>query len=239
MEQAAQAVKRFYKQALVTRLGDDRFGIMLDSRPVKTPSKALLAVERLRLAEAIAGEWADQGDTVNPHAMPFTGLANAVIDIVAPDPAAFGRGIASYAESELLCYRATDDQADLTARQEQVWGPVLAWARTRYDIGFTVVAGVMHQPQPGQSLTRLRDAVLAQSVWTLAALQPIITITGSCVLGLAIAEGHLAGEAAFDIAHLDELWQAEQWGEDHFALQTREAHRTEMLAAVRFLELCR
>ena len=36
---------------------------------------------------------------------------------------------------------------------------------------------------------------------------------------------------------IDELWQEEQWGADYFALQTRDAHRADMMAAVRFLEL--
>ena len=232
-------MKRFYKAASVAPLADGQFGITLDGRPVRTPSKAMLALDHAPLAAAIAQEWQDQGETVNPHAMPLTGLANAVIDRIAPDPVAFGSGLAAYAESELLCYRATDEQADLAARQEQLWGPVLAWARVRYDIGFTLVAGVMHQPQPLETLTRLRDAVLAQSLWTLAALSPIVTITGSCVIGLAITEGQVGGDTGFDLAHLDELWQAEQWGEDHFALQTRDAHLADMRAAVRFLGLCR
>lgn len=232
-------MKRFYKAASVAELPDGRFGITLDNRPVKTPAKVLLALDHSALANAIAREWHDQGETINPHAMPLTGLANAVIDRVAPDRCAFGAGLAAYGETELLCYRATGDQADLAERQEHLWGPVLAWAQARYDIGFTLVSGVMHQPQPAQTLARLREAVLGQTAWALAALSPIITITGSCVLGLAVAEGHLDGEAAFDLAHLDELWQAEQWGEDHFAVQTRDAHRADMLAGVRFLELTR
>ncbi len=44
---------------------------------------------------------------------------------------------------------------------------------------------------------------------------------------------------AFDLAHLDELWQAELWGEDDFALATRAAHRRDFIAACQFLELLR
>jgi chaperone required for assembly of F1-ATPase len=57
------------------------------------------------------------------------------------------------------------------------------------------------------------------------------------VIALAVAEGQLKPDAAFDAAHLDEVWQAEQWGEDYFATETRNAHRTDFLAACRFLSL--
>ncbi|MEY2927775.1 MAG: hypothetical protein RL367_2252 [Pseudomonadota bacterium] len=230
-------MRRFYKQVAVTSLAKDLFGIVLDDRPVKTPAKAMLAVASQTLATAMADEWRAQGDVINPHAMPFTGLANAAIDHVGPDPMVFATALAAYAESELLCYRATEDQADLATRQDQIWGPLLDWARQRYDVSFTIVTGIIHQPQPQKTLARLRDAVAAQPAFVLAALQPIITITGSCVIGLALAEGHLTGEAAFDAAHLDELWQEENWGADHFALETRNAHRADMMAAVQFMAL--
>ncbi len=237
MAQTGQGVKRFYKQVSVVELADGQCGISLDTRAVRTPAKAPLAVANVALAEAMAEEWRAQGDDIIPHSMPITGLANAAIDRVAPDPLAFAHGLSAFAESELLCYRATEDQADLAARQELVWGPILDWARHRYDVSLTITAGIMHQPQPAETLARLRDAVAAQPAFVLAALNPIITITGSCVIGLAVAEGQMTGEAAFDAAHLDELWQEEQWGEDYFATQTRDAHRADMMAAVRFLGL--
>ena len=78
-----------------------------------------------------------------------------------------------------------------------------------------------------------------QTAFELAALSTIVTISGSLVIALAVLEGALEPEAAFDAGHLDELWQAEQWGEDDFALDQRAAHRTDFLAACTFLRLLR
>src|SRR3546814_2593472 len=72
------------------------------------------------LAVAIAAEWAAQGETIDPAAMPLTGLANAAIDLAAPDPAAFAEPIAAYAASDLLCYRDDRDTA-LPAEQAAAW----------------------------------------------------------------------------------------------------------------------
>ena len=61
--------------------------------------------------------------------------------------------------------------------------------------------------------------------------------SGSLVVGLALLEEAVLPEDAFAIAHLDELWQAEQWGEDEWALDARNARKRDFLAACQFLEL--
>jgi chaperone required for assembly of F1-ATPase len=235
-------MKRFYKAVTitpaVTGAPGTSFGIALDDRPVRTPARALLALPNIALAEAVAEEWRAQGIDVDPWSMPLTGLANAAIDRVAPDPSGFAAGLALYGESELLCYRAGEPPA-LVARQAAIWGPMLDWAAVRFDVSFTLVTGIMHQPQPARTLERLAEAIAARTPWELAALSPIVTIAGSLVIALALAEGTLDPDAAFDAAHLDELWQAEQWGEDWMAAETRAAHRADFNAACTFLNLVR
>ena len=227
-------MKRFYTAVAAT----PERGIALDGRPVRTPGKHPLILPNAGLAEAVAAEWQAQGDDIVPQSMPLTGLANAAIERVAPDAIGFAMGLAIYAETELLCYRA-DAPPELVTRQEAVWDPILEWARRRYDVNFTLVAGIIHQPQPDETLKRLRAAIQSNGAFELAALSPIVTISGSLVIALAVAEGAITPDAAFDAAHLDELWQAEQWGEDDFALDLRAAHRADFLAACDFLRLLR
>ena len=88
-----------------------------------------LILPTLALADAVADEWRAQGDEIDPRAMPLTGLANAAIDRVAPDPVGFAAPLAAYGESDVLCYRA-EGPAELVAEQATAWEPLLAWART-------------------------------------------------------------------------------------------------------------
>ncbi len=224
-------MKRFYQQVEVS---DGQ--ILLDGRPVRTPARAPLILPSTMLAEAVAAEWRAQGDQIDPRSMPLTGLSNAAIDRVAPDPTAFIRPLAAYAESDLLCYRA-DAPAELIARQAAAWDPLLAWARQRYDVHFAVTSGIVHRPQPEATVARLSEALAARDPFSLAALSPIITTGGSLVVGLALAEDAIAPAAAFDITHLDELWQAERWGEDAQAAAARDARRRDFLAAADLLRL--
>ena len=225
-------MKRFYREARAAAGG----AVELDGRPVRTPARRPLAVPSLPLAEAIAAEWNAQEETIDPRAMPLTGLANAALDRVAPDPETFARGLAAYGESDLLCYRA-EGAPRLVQRQSERWDPLLAWARRRYDVDFEVTQGIVHRPQPKATVDRLAHAVHARSAFELAALSPLVTISGSLVVALALAEQAIDLETAWSAAALDEQWQAEQWGEDEEAALALAARRREFEAAESFLRL--
>src|SRR3546814_10566272 len=90
-----------------------------------------------RSSDLIAAEWNAQGMKIDPRTMPLTGLANAAIDRIAPNPARFAQSIAVFAETDLLAYRA-DQPVDLVARQNALWNPIVDWAQTRFDIAFLV-----------------------------------------------------------------------------------------------------
>jgi chaperone required for assembly of F1-ATPase len=228
-------MKRFYK-AVTIAPDAAGFALHLDGRAVKTPARRTLTVPSAALAHAMAEEWMAQGETIEPRTMPLTGLANAALDRVAPDPAAFARTIAVYGEADLLCYRA-DTPATLVARQRAVWDPLLDWARARYDVAFVVTTGIVHRPQPPETVARLAGVVAAHEAFALAALSPLVTIGGSLVVALALAEGAITPDDAFAATHLDELWQVEQWGEDVLAQKARDQRARDFAAAARFRAL--
>ncbi len=227
-------MKRFYKDATVT--GDGPFGVALDGRPLRTPARVPLAVPTRSLAEAIAGEWQAQGEKIDPRSLPLSGFANAAIDRVAADHAGFAKRLATYAESELIAYRA-DGPASLLAAQATAWDPWVEWLARRYDVGLTITTGIMHVAQPPAALTRLHAAFAAFTPFQLAPLDPIVTITGSAVLALAVAEGEIEAQAAYDIAHVDALWQEQQWGRDPLAEKAEAERRADLDAAIRCLRL--
>jgi chaperone required for assembly of F1-ATPase len=225
-------MKRFYQEVSVSA----ERGILLDTRAVRTPRKALLTLPTHALVQAIAEEWRAQEIEIKPETMRLNGLANAAIDLIAPDPQAYAAGLAVYAESDLLCYRA-DDPPELVARQLTAWEPLLTWAQARYDVAFTRISGIMHKPQPAETITRLGTAIGARGAFELAALSHIVTISGSLIIALAVLERQIEADAAFDVAHLDELYQAEQWGEDWMAADARALRRTDFVSACHFLRL--
>lgn len=222
-------MKRFWTEVTL-----DSRAIALDGRPVRTPGRAPLILPTDPLAEAVADEWRGVGETLDPRHMPLTGLANAATDRIAGDPATFAAGLARYGESDLLCYRAAEPP-ELVARQAAAWDPPLAWVQHRYDVHLDVATGIVHRAQPPATIARLSEAVAAYDAWHLAALSPLVTLTGSLVLALALAERAIEPDAAWSAAELDEDWQAERWGQDALAAEARAARHRDFAAAIRFL----
>ncbi|WP_404371914.1 ATP12 family chaperone protein [Sphingomonas sp. MMS24-J45] len=225
-------MKRFWTEVTIA---PDRW-IALDGKPVRTPGRVPLALPTAALAEAVADEWRAVEGEIDPRKMPLTGLGNAAIDRVGADPALFARGLAAYAESDLLCYRA-DAPDDLVARQAAAWDPLLDWARARYDVRIETATGILHRAQPVATLARLGEAIAARDAFALAALSPIVTIGGSLIAALALAEHAATAEQVWDAITLDEDYQAERWGRDPLAAAGIEARRRDFDAGVRMLEL--
>jgi chaperone required for assembly of F1-ATPase len=73
--------------------------------------------------------------------------------------------------------------------------------------------------------------------FVLAGLQTATTLTGSAVLALAVLMEAADAETAWTAAHVDEAWQADQWGTDAEAAQRLSARKAEFLAAALFMRL--
>jgi chaperone required for assembly of F1-ATPase len=230
-------MKRFWTIAEAVE-SDGGHAIALDGRRMKTPARADFVVPTPALADGIVNEWNAAGEMVDPRAMPLTGLANAAIDQIAPDKKNYAAGIAAYGENDLTCYRAEGPDL-LVERQAESWDALLSWARRRYDVDFACQTGIMHVPQPGETVAKLAHAVAALDAFELAGMSPMVTIGGSLIAALAVYEGMMPAESAWEAVSLDERWQLEQWGDDPEARAALDARRRDFLVAARFLELLR
>lgn len=229
------AAKRFWETTQVQEAGDG-FEVLLDGRQVRTPLKTPLVVPTRAFADRIAAEWDAQEKTVNPNTMPFTRAANAALDKVSTQQREVAAMLSDYAGTDLLCYRATSPE-ELQARQAAAWDPVLAWAATRFAAPLRVTSGVVPVTQDPTSLARYREVVDAYTPFELTGLHDLVAISGSLVLGLAVAENHLTAERAFDLSRIDEDWQIELWGEDEEEAERVAIRRAEYLRAQEIFSL--
>ncbi len=228
--------RRFYKEVGVGE-ADGAFGPRLDGRPVRTPAKRALSVPTRALADALAAEWRDQGDVIEPDTMPLTRLANSAIDGVASHREASLAEVAKFAETDLVCYRAGEPDG-LVAAQAAAWDPVLAFAREKFDARFVLAQGVMYVAQPEPALAAVRAALAATTLGPggalrLAALSVMTTLTGSVLIALAVAFDAMGVAEAWAAANVDEDHQARAWGADAEATERRERRWRDMAAAAR------
>jgi chaperone required for assembly of F1-ATPase len=231
-------MKRFWDDAAVAERPEG-FGVLLDGKPVRLPGGQPLTVAEARLAEAIAAEWAaaggSKGGEMSFGDVPLTRLAGTAQERIAPAPEAMVLGLAKYAETDLLCYRA--EEYRLAERQAAQWQPLLDWAALQLDAPLRVTTGLMPVRQPEQALAALRRAVAAQDALRLAALGVLVPVLGSLVLGLAVVLGRLPAAEAHQLAILDETHQEEFWGLDAEAAARRAKVATDVALVGRLLSL--
>jgi len=231
-------VRRWYREARAGAGREDGAGftVLLDGKGIRTPAKAPLVLPTAGLAEAVAAEWAAQGEELAADGLPLTRLANTAIDLDEARRTAIIDTLAAYARTDLLCYRA-DAPPALAERQSRSWQPLLDWAALRYDAVLIPVTGIMPVARPESAYRALRAAVAALDGWRLVALQEATTVAGSLVLGLALIEHRIDAETTFALSVLDETWQIEHWGEDAEAAARRAGQRADLAAIARFLYL--
>ncbi|WP_375314098.1 ATP12 family protein [Bradyrhizobium sp. A5] len=224
--------KRFYKEAGATE-AEGGFAITLDGKPIRTPSGRQVVIPARALADAVAAEWAAQGETIDPVTMPLTRIANSVVEGVVDRVELVTDDLAKYFESDLLFYRAGHPEG-LVAREAAHWDPLLFWAAETLGAHFILSEGIMHVKQPDEAIEAARGA-LPGDAWSVAALHVVTTLTGSALLALALAHGvHDAGQV-WAAAHVDEDWNAEKWGADEEAASRRAARLRDFEAAVAVL----
>ncbi len=231
-------MKRFYKE-VTTTAEDTGWRVLLDGKPIKTVSGRAQIVPTLALAEALAAEWRGQGPEINPTAFIYRDMADYALDVVSPDRAEAVAALLRYGETDTLCYRADPDEA-LYHHQQELWEPVLIRAEAQFSVRFRRVSGIIHRPQPPETLNALAAHLAGLDDFALAALRNLASLAASLSIGLlALDATESEAEALWDMANLEEDWQAELWGKDDEALELRARRRDGFLAAVRFAALGR
>ncbi|MBI1341106.1 ATPase [bacterium] len=211
--------RRFYTTVEIAKTNGG-WRVHLDARPLVSPAGKGLELPTRRLAEALQAEWSAQGDRVDPRSMPLTRLANVAIDRTPLTRAALVDEAAGYARTDLLCHLEEGD-AELKARQDDIWGKVRV--RAAAQLGFTLqpVAGVLAHPQPADAVARVRAYTEALDDFRLSGVGYGCGLFGSVILAAALERRWLSGEEAHAAASLDEVYQAERWGADEEAVARR------------------
>ena len=229
--------RRAYEQVTVEASAGG-FAVRLDEKPLKSPGGRPMVLPSAALAEAIAAEWRAQGAKPDFLQLPMTRIAATALDRIPAVRDGVVAELAAYAETELVCHRASDPP-ELVARQAASWQPLVDWLAQHYDAPLVATAGVLPKAQPVASLQAIRRALAALDDFHLAGVSVAVAATGSLVIGLALSAGRLDAGQAFGAAELDASFQIERWGEDAIALQRRTAVRAEFETAAMFARLLR
>ena len=230
-------MKRFYKKVDVEKT-DDGYVLQLDGKPVRTPMQNSFVIPSRDLAEAVKDEWAAQEDEIDPRTMPLNQLCNTMIDHIGDDKrrSEITGAMLQYIQSDMICYYA-GDQDDLYARQEKLWQPLHSlWVEYSH-APLKTVTGIAFAEQDDGVLEKARGLVERMSPSSITAMQALVGPLGSFVIAYLFVQRNIDAKTAYDSALVDEIFQAENWGEDLEAQKKRELLSQELQVIDQFLNL--
>ena len=230
-------MKRFWKEVAVEE-HDGGWQVTLDGRPIRTQGGKPQVLPTRGLADALAKEFAEQGEKVDPKSFIFRDMADFAIDMVREDRAAHVAKLLAYAETDTLCYRADPDEP-LYRRQQEVWEPIVAACEAAHGIRLERASGIIHRKQSDDALAALRARLHREDDFTLAALVTLASLGASLTAALAVLEDEADVDALFAATNLEEDWQAELWGQDHEAEVARKAKLEAFRRAAEFAKAAR
>ncbi|GJL86058.1 MAG: ATPase [Micavibrio sp.] len=232
-------MKRFYK-LVSTKKEPGGFGICLDSKPVKTPSGTLLLAPTENMANEIVKEWAEQEELIVPDSMPLTQILTTRIDRVSKEREAMSEAAMKYLDTDLLCYHA-EQPPDLVKLQQESWAPWLDWFEGKFGMALQTTTSLSALRQEESIHHTVLDHIESATDDEFTALQLVVSLSGSLVLGLAFSEGDVTPEQVFNAAHVEEqhkaaIYHEDLHGPDPMEEKKQEAMKKDLQAAAVFLK---
>ncbi|KAF7304660.1 Nt-Gln-amidase domain-containing protein [Mycena kentingensis (nom. inval.)] len=208
-------LKRFWKTVSIGKR-DDSYTVLLDNRPLKTPSGNLLLLppNKALVATLVAAEWDHQNTVLKHHALPMTSLVSRAIDSLG-DPeisTEVQKSLLRYLDTDTICFHQ-DHPRPLVELQDKHWIPLLAWARSTYGVELTTSDSVLFNSQPDATKSRLKQVLSTLNQWEIAGMERATYTTKSLLIALALVKKHMSVEQAALAALVEVNSQIAVYGE--------------------------
>ena len=185
--------------------------IMLDGNTLRTPLKNYLVIENKVIADEVHREWLNVKGEITYSSMPYTKACFLSIDRSKQESLKLRNKLVSYGMSDLLCYRAEID-SELAKLQSKGWDPLIEWMQLWLKTTFRISHSIMPIEQSHNLEIDLTKLIKPLQPLTLTALNELVTLSGSLIIGFAILKGKVSSERGWKLLRIDEDWQRESWG---------------------------
>jgi chaperone required for assembly of F1-ATPase len=209
--------------------------VLLDEKPLRTPSGKPLYIPSLDLAHGIATEWNAVPDHVIPPQMPLMTLTCTVWDQVLlstpQDAATFRTQCLQYLMTDTVCYYADpQEERPLYQQQKKTWRRLHEWIATSFLPPHwpppaihvchsnarpgTVDPLVRVLPHAPELRAAVEQWIARLDAWHLVALYVACKETKSFLLGAALVLGAPGADIAWvqTAARVEEEWNIRAWG---------------------------
>ena len=218
-------MKRFYKEVSVYK-SVDGFGVQLDDKPVKTPAKNLLIVEKENIATELAFEWQAQEKEILPATMPANQIVITAIDGTSSREEV-EKHILNYINTDLLFFRS--DASPYREKQEEEWGKWTGWFEKNFSVRLKTTEDIEALTQDPAIKDFLKAYIEKLDFLSLVLFDCLIEDTSSYVLTLSLFEKASSAEDIFKSIFLEDLVRATIYDEDKYGAAPDQIKKREMV----------
>ncbi|XP_054168357.1 ATP synthase mitochondrial F1 complex assembly factor 2-like [Oppia nitens] len=203
--------KRFYKNVTITQ-NDNKFGINLDGKQLKTPIGNVFYTHSHCLALMIANEWLSQQKTIRLSSMHLTQLCNTAIDNPTNDfNETIAQKIMDFIDSDTLCFHVNQPK-ELSDLQKKSWNPIIEWFQKTYNCQIPITQTVYLNPISETSRNLIYRHLCSYNMWSLIGLKFATENLKSLILSLALTQKVISVDKCVDLSRLEEDFEIEKWG---------------------------
>lgn len=139
-----------------------------------------------------------------------------------------------FSRSDALLFWSPDES--LRKEQEKLWLPVLVWANNTLNTDFKSTTGLEVENTDKKRYFELKNFLEGLSGKEITALYLTAINTRSVLLGVAMVKGYGNAEQIFDLAELEELYQANRWGREEVAEARRQSIKDTLKSIEKYLK---
>lgn len=138
--------------------------------------------------------------------------------------------LVDYSLNDALLFWSTDKKVQ--QEQEKKWSPILLWINKTVNGEFRKTTEIDNYPENKDTSLKLKRYISSLSEKELSGFYIASLNMRSVLLALALVKGRITAEQAFELAELEELYQANKWGTEPIA----EARRNSIRATLKQVE---
>lgn len=209
-------IKRFYDVVSVSRVKSNQFGLLLDGKVVRTPLGNPLTFPSEGIGAAIATEWQLQKEFLTPNTMPMNTVLMTYLDVDSKmkreDKVS---QISKFLQTDTLRFPCVKPESKLKTEQKRRWKKTEQFLASEFGIvmskvkdgGFLIPSTIA--AEIGEFNAKVFDRY---DLLNLTLLETAAKYLKSCSVGVALVEGAVSPQEAFEAAYVEELCQQEKWG---------------------------
>lgn len=129
--------------------------------------------------------------------------------------------LVKFSLTDMLLFWGSNEE--LIKRQQQSWSPILSWAKENLNTKFNISKTLDIPEQDSEASLKLKKFLQTLNDKELTGFYFAALNTRSILLAAALIKGKINAQQAFEASCLEELWQAEQWGNDEAAENRRKS----------------